>query len=101
MTLAEQREKLSFNLAIALAEWAGDLRKRSFDEFPPYLQGMYLSGSEAILVAIAAAGFTLCGPEVTDEMNAVWDNGRDKEQIFKAMAATGDLARMAEKDTKE
>ena len=57
--LAEEREKLIFDIAWAMAEWSGDLKARAFDELPPYLQKMYLAGGEAIASALSAAGFSI------------------------------------------
>ena len=59
MTLAEQQERLIFDIAWAMAEWSGDLKARAFDELPPYLQKMYLAGGEAIASALSAAGFSI------------------------------------------
>ena len=97
MTLAKQREKLIFDIAWAMAEWSGDLKARAFDELPPYLQKMYLAGGEAIASAISAAGFSIVGPEVTEEMLDAWSMSDDAPiSEFKAMLAAGDLARKPE-----
>jgi len=82
MTLAEQREKLLSTIIgtgyvlPAQADW--------------------------LLRAISAAGFSIVGPEVTEEMRCeghtayINSHGSSYDTIFKAMLAAGDLARKPE-----
>ena len=77
MTLAEQREKLVEIIDEAIdGQWMPD----------------------ALLHAISAAGFSIVGPEVTEEMLDAWWSMSDDAPIseFKAMLAAGDLARKPE-----
>ncbi len=84
MTLAEERERLA---AMLLKEYY-----KAYENTGTQLEGML-----GAFAAISAAGFSIVGPEVTEEMvcDGSWFSS-DPARGFKAMLAAGDLARKPE-----
>ena len=99
MTLEEQRAKLiemmckaRYEHGLVDNECAGkwETVARTFKE-------MWRARESAVLAALSAAGFSIVGPEVTEEMiteGERWGARRDLVAvIFKAMLAAGDLGK--------
>jgi hypothetical protein len=49
---------------------------------------------EELLAAISAAGFSIIGPEVTEEMRIAANVWWNVDMLFKRMLADGDLAKL-------
>ena len=100
MSLVEERKKL----IEAVAESRATRLYPSWEKLRDDWRDFYREGAAKDITAISAAGFSIVGPEVTEEMDAA--GAKSIEQIgdaetviagiFKAMLAAGDLGRKPE-----
>ena len=97
MTLAEQRERLVEAMAKAARRRAEERMIVPLSPNDRELHWYELDNMRAAIAAISAAGFSIVGPEVTEEMLDAWSMSDDAPiSEFKAMLAAGDLARKPE-----